>query len=211
MTATAKGCALQLCALRYLGFVPRNLLDIPSQVVKYVADQLKVSSDDVRGYEERNQRGHQKTIQAHLGFRRVTDLDLLSLEKWLLERALEHDKPTLLFQMACAHLKQHQIVRIGTTRLEQIVSKARYQAQEVTYESLQLFLSQALCTFLDGLLEVDQTLKRTRLSWLQKTPRDHNLGQMLETLDKITFLKQQGVVDWDLSAINPIAPRSSCR
>ena len=94
-------------------------------------------------------------------------------------------------------------MRIGTTRLEQIVSKARYQAQEVTYESLQLLLSQALCTFLDGLLEVDQTLKRTRLSWLQKTPTDHNLGQMLETLEKITFLKQQGVVVWDLSAINP--------
>ena len=105
--------------------------------------------------------------------------------------------------MACDHLKQHQIVRIGTTRLEQMVSKARYQAQEVTYQNLQLLLSEPLCTFLDGLLEVDKTLKRTRLSWLQKTPTAHNLGQMLETLDKITFLKQQGVVDWDLSAINP--------
>ena len=72
------GSALQLCTLRYLGFVPRNLLAIPTQVVKYVADQLKVSSDELKGYEERNRRGHQKTIQAHLGFRRATDQDLLS-------------------------------------------------------------------------------------------------------------------------------------
>ena len=70
------GCALQLCALRYLGFMPKNLLDIPSQVVKYVANQIKVSSDELKGYEERNRRGHQKAIQAHLGFRRATDLDL---------------------------------------------------------------------------------------------------------------------------------------
>ena len=197
------GFAVQICALRYMGFVPNDLLSIPLETLKYIADQLQVSSDALTHYSTRIRRAHLKASQKQAGFRRATDLDLLSLETWLLERALEHDKPTWLFKLACDHLKQHQIVRVGTTRLAQIVSTVRNQAQKVTYTLLQPLLSQTLCDFLDGLLTVDETSKRTTLSWLQTTPTDHNLGQMLETLDKITFLQQQGVDNWDLKGLNP--------
>lgn len=197
------GFAVQICALRYMGFVPNNLLSIPLQTLKYIADQLQVSSDSLTQYSERIRRAHLKSSQNHVGFRRVTELDMLSLEIWLLERALEHDKPTLLFKLACERLKQQQIIRIGTTRLAQVVSTARNQAQEATYKTLQPLLSKALCDFLDDLIKVDKASKITTLSWLQTTPTDHNLGQMLETLDKINFLQQQGVVNWDLSSLNP--------
>ncbi|NJL52669.1 MAG: DUF4158 domain-containing protein [Hydrococcus sp. SU_1_0] len=45
-------------------------------------------------------------MQALLGYRRASNSDLLSLEQWLTERALEHNQPLLLFHMACEHLKQ---------------------------------------------------------------------------------------------------------
>jgi TnpA family transposase len=201
--STRLGFAVQICALRYMGFVPNNLLSIPPQTLKYIAQQLQVLPDALTQYSDRIRRSHLKSSQEHVGFRRATELDILSLETWLLERALEHDKPTLLFKLACEHLKQQQIVRIGTTRLAQVVSTARNQAHEVTYKILQPLLSKALCDFLDDLLKVDEASQRTTLYWLQTTPTDHNLGQMLETLDKITFLQQQGVVNWDLSGLNP--------
>lgn len=197
------GFAIQICALRYMGFVPNDLLSIPLETLKYIAEQLQVSLDKLTHYSDRIRRAHLKSSQKYVGFRRATDLDMLSLERWLLERALEHDKPTLLFKLACDHLKQHHIVRIGTTRLAQVVSTVRNQAQEVTYKLLQPLLNKTLCDFLDGLLKVDETSKRTTLSWLQTTPTDHNLGHMLETLDKITFLQQQGVENWDLKGLNP--------
>ena len=167
--------------MRYLGFIPNELQSIPSIVVKYVARQIGVSAKQLKRYGERVSREHQRPIQAHLGFRRAAVLDLVDLEQWLKERALEHDKPTLLFEMACEHLKHYKIVRIGTTRLEKMVSTARQQAIEATYQSLGPLLTQECCVFLDGLLEVDQTLERTRLWWLQQTPTAHNLGQILET------------------------------
>jgi hypothetical protein len=64
-------------------------------------------------------------------------------------------------------------------------------------------LHQVRTTWLDGLLEVEPNEKRTRLSWLQRTPTGNNPQQILETLDKISFLQQHQVDAWDLSKLNP--------
>ena len=199
------GFGLQIGCLRYLGFFPDELQQIPTVVVDYVAAQFQLSSEVLVLYSQGSsqQRQHQKQIQTLLGYRRATPLDLLSLDKWMLSRALEHDKPLLLFQMACDWLKQNQLIRIGTTRLERRVATVRNQAQEETYEILKPLLTQTICEALDQLLVVDIELERTRLSWLQRTPTDNNPKQILETLDKIVFLQQQGAEDWDLSQLNP--------
>ena len=43
---TAWGLALQLCALRYLGFVPRNLSAAPRSAACFVADQLEAKASN---------------------------------------------------------------------------------------------------------------------------------------------------------------------
>ena len=53
------------------------------------------------------------------------------------------------------------------------------------------------------MLEVEPNEKRTRLSWLQRTPTGNNPQQILETLDKISFLPQNQVNAWNLSQLNP--------
>ena len=199
------GFALQLCCLRYLGFFPSNFLELPQDVVQFVASQLQVDSNCFRLYGQRSstQRKHQRQLQTFLGYRRATNADILSLEQWLLERALEHDKPMRLLELTCDYLKRHKLVRLKTVRLARIVSTARQQAQESIYQTLQSLLTQERQIFLDSLLEVDSDLNKTRLTWLQRTPTNHNLTQMLETLAKISFLKQKGVAEWDLSELNP--------
>ena len=197
------GFALQLCALRYLGFMPNDLQTAPLTVVRYLANQIEVPTGLLANYQDRNRRAHQQPIQAYLGYRRATELDLLGLEPWLLDRSLEHDKPTLLLEMACDHLRQQKIVRLGIDRLARLVSTARHQAQEKIYQMFRPLLSEKHCEALNKLLTVDETLERTRLWWLQQTPTAHNLGQILETLEKITFLQQTGLVDWNLDALPP--------
>ena len=44
--ANRLGLALQLCALRYLGFVPRNLSAAPRSAACFVADQLERQVSD---------------------------------------------------------------------------------------------------------------------------------------------------------------------
>ncbi len=194
-----------LCCLRYLGFFPEALAELPHPVVNYVAVQLQGTAELLSLYGKRSstQRSHQRQVQSLLGDRRASPLDLLALEQWLLERALEHDQPMLLLEMACQYLRQNKLLRVGITRLAKMVSTARQQGQEAIYEALQPLLKPELCQILDELLEVDESLKRTRLSWLQRTPTGNNLKQILETLDKIDFLQERGVGDWDISRLNP--------
>lgn len=199
------GFGLQLGCLRYLGFFPEDLHQLPQTVVGYVAQQLQLPPDVLVHYGQREstQRQHQRQIQDMLGYRRARPDDLQALESWLVDRALEHDTPLFLFQLACDWLRQRKLIRIGTTRLEKLVASVRNQAQEITYETLKPLLTETRCQFLDGLLKVDDELKRTRLSWLQRTPTDNTPKQILDTLDKLHFLQQHGTAQWDLSALNP--------
>ncbi len=198
------GFALQLCCLRYLGFFPEEL-ELPEPVINYVAQQLELIPELLAFYGKRSstQRNHQRKIQTLLGYRRASATDTLDLEQWLVERALEHNQPLLLFHMACEYLKQQKIIRIGTTILAKMVATARIKAGVINYQSLQNLLTQERRTWLDSLLKVEQDETRTRLSWLQRTPTGNNPKQILETLDKISFLQQNQVDAWDLSQLNP--------
>ena len=114
------GFALQLCALRYLGFAPDDLTTAPVPVVSYVAEQLGEAPASLGAYGNRahTRTDHLHDIMDHLGFHKVTTADWRRLSRWLVERALEHDKPSLLLQLACDRLRRDKIVRPGITRLE---------------------------------------------------------------------------------------------
>jgi hypothetical protein len=125
------GFALQLCALRYLGFCPDDLVTAPPAAISFVADQLQVIPAVLRAYGARPQTrtGHSQQIQRYLRFHDATREDLRSLANWLLARALEHDKPSLLFQLAREHLLAEKIVRPGVALLERLVMAAREGGQ----------------------------------------------------------------------------------
>lgn len=166
--------------------------------------QLSLDSESLSeyGYREPTLHQHQQQILAHLNYRRATPVDLLALEAWLLERALEHDRPKHIFDLASDYLRRERIVRPGATRLAQLVGQARSRAQAVAFERLQPFLTRARRAFLDSLLEVGAS-GNTNLVWLQRTPQSNQTGAIVRTLDKIAFLQEHGVGEWDLSALNP--------
>ena len=109
------GFALQLSSLRYLGFIPDNLLDPPPEIVRLLAYQLKLNSEVLNNYGEREQTrsDHLRQIMAFLGFRRATPIDLMELEAWLADRALEHDDSNFLLLTALDRLRWDSIVRPG--------------------------------------------------------------------------------------------------
>jgi TnpA family transposase len=132
------GFALQLCALRYLGFAPDDLTRAPGSVVLFVAEQLHVSPACLATYGQRahTRTDHLQEILDYLHYRKVTPADWRHLKNWLTERALEHDKPTLLLQLVCEKFRREKIVRPGITRLERLVLQVRQAAQSETYQRL---------------------------------------------------------------------------
>ncbi len=204
-SANRLGFALQLCTLRFLGFCPTDLRTIPPAVVHFVADQLRVSPNGLAAYGEREQTrsDHLLDIQRYLGFRRASVADLHELGAWLLARALEHDRPTLLFQMACARLRTAKILRPTVTPLERMVATARQEAQTETFRLLQPQLPKERQTFLDSLLIPDGALGMTPLFWLRARAIANSPKAILATLEKVTWLQRGDVPLWEDSVLTP--------
>ncbi|MBV8475858.1 MAG: Tn3 family transposase [Acidobacteria bacterium] len=198
------GYALQLCALRYLGFVPTDFTATPEVAVTFVAEQLRLASRVLALYTNRRTQSEQRRlVRAYVGFRPATPMDVYALQTWLVARALEHEKPTLLLQLACEKLHRERIVRPGITRLERFVATAREKAHEETFRQLLPLLTDERKTFLDGLLQLDATTGRTPLHWLRQEAVSHAASHIIATLTKIAFLQDAGVAQWELASLNP--------
>jgi TnpA family transposase len=199
------GFALQLGTLRYLGFVPADLAQVPTPVITFLARQLAVHPDVIRGYGERSQTrtDHLQEIENHLGFHKASATERHETERWLRERALEHDRPLLLLQLLCERLHTQQIVRPGLTLLERSVTTARQQAQTMTWELIAPLLSAEDLTRLDRLLVVEEGIGLTPLTRFRTGATSHSAGAILNVLEKIAELRATGLVGHDLSALNP--------
>jgi TnpA family transposase len=190
------GYALQLCTLRYLGFVPTDFTATPEVVVTCVAEQLGMTPRVLVLYDNRRtQSEHRRHVRAYVGFRPATPMEVYALQTWLLARALEHDKPTLLLQLACEKLYRERIVRPGVTRLERFVATAREQAHEETFRQLIPLLTNEQKTFLDGLLQPDATTGRTLLSWLRHEAVSHAASHIATLTNRAS---DAGVDQWHL-------------
>ena len=120
-----------------------------------------------------------------------------------MERALEHDKPSLLFQQAADKLYTDNVVRPGVTVLERMVSTARNQAMKVTYQRMQPLLKASGRQFLEQLLVHDADIRAIRLTWLRRPATSNSPKEILRVIEKIRFLRAHQVHRWDLSALNP--------
>jgi TnpA family transposase len=203
--ANRLGFALQLGGLRYLGYCPDVLTSAPPALVAYVAQQLGIGVEALATYGMRahTRTDHQQEIQAYLHFREAGPADLNALAAWLVERALEHDRPTLLFQLAAEKLKADKIVRPGVTRLERIVASARERAVVETYHRLAPLLTVEQQQDLDALLIPDEQTGRTPLTWLRHGATATTARAILREIEKLTYLRHRGVDHWDVNALTP--------
>ena len=146
---------------------------------------------------------HLRQIRRYLGFRKATAGDLAQLESWLVDRALEHDRPTLLLRLACEHLLGLRIERPGITHLERVIAAARQRAQQETYRRLAPILTRDCKARLDGLLTVDAATGRSSLAWLQQSATTYSPPMILATLEKRACCRRWGVDRWDVSSLTP--------
>jgi TnpA family transposase len=199
------GYALQLCALRFMGFAPDDLSSAPPEAVAHVAQQLAVDPTVFASYGSRahTRQDHLQAAQAYLGYRKLGQQDFEALTGWLLERALEHDAPTLLYDLLCEKLRAEQLMRPGVTRLERLVAEARQQAQTETFRRLEPLLTEDCRQFLDTLLAPDTTRGMTPLAWLRRPAVSNSPRAILGNLEKLAFVRAAGVDHWNLAALNP--------
>ncbi|MBC7390757.1 MAG: DUF4158 domain-containing protein [Opitutaceae bacterium] len=106
--------ALQLCIIRFIGYLPDNWqTTVPEKTREIIGQQLMIDKSFLKNYGTRaaTKTEHLHVILKYIGFSKWAPLDNVPLETWLLERAMEHDKPTLLLDLACEKLVTQNILR----------------------------------------------------------------------------------------------------
>ena len=180
--------ALQLGALRWLGFVPEDLAGAPPDAVTALAETFDVPARAIFDYAVRAQtRGeHRLLVRAYAGFRPFSDRELDALGGRFVDAALEHERPSLLLVRLCEILRAERVERPSVDRLVRLVGWARERAHERTFERLTPQLTDQVRAKLDRLLVTDGG--RCGLAWLRARPTSVSARALRRELEKRAFL-----------------------
>ncbi len=197
------GTAVQLCTLRWLGFVPDDVAVAPPSIVERLAEQVSVPPTAIVNYGTRSQTRteHLVEVLAFEGWVAAAPAEWKAIDEFLFARALEHDSPRLLFNAACEFLRASRIMRPGVLRLLEHVATARERADDETWDRLSSILSTEQRQVLDELLVVDTAAGGSRHEWLERAPAKPNAASLLGELDKLEFLRSIGADRLDLTVL----------
>jgi len=84
-----------------------------------------------------------------------------------------------------------------------MVVSARQQAQLETYQKLKFLLTSDTKSFLNSILNLDKERGCTPLFWLRFGSTSNRPPDILKAIEKINFLRQNQVDQWNLNTINP--------
>ncbi len=199
------GFALQLLLLRFLGFHLPELKTLPETVVNYVASQIGAESREIENYGKRGQTrsNHQRIIERVCSYRQPSEKDFQNFNEWLLERALEHDRPTLLLQLLCERFQIDKLVRPGFSIVERMVAAVRNSAEEEIYRKIESLIDEPFAESLDALLQAPEPNRPMPLAWFRQSATSNSPKTILAGLGKLKKLQQWRVGGWDLSVLNP--------
>ncbi len=156
-TATNRlGIALLLKYFQYEGHFPTSPAEIPRDVIRYVAQLLKVSPDRFKNYDwqARTIKTHRALIRDFLGVREATVRDAQDLTLWLETQVLAYDLKLESLEIAAAERLRHLKIELPTPeRLQRIVRSAIRRFEDNFCDQICLQLSTSVRSKLDKLLE----------------------------------------------------------
>ncbi|MGH7736235.1 MAG: DUF4158 domain-containing protein, partial [Gemmatimonadales bacterium] len=203
--AARLGLAVQLCTLPWLGFVPDDIWSVPQAAVLRLANQLEVFPGALGQYGRRAQTlsDHLKLVLRYLDWKPVPAAGepLKDLEQFLLDRAMEHDTPSLLFHQAAEFLVSAHVARPGVVTLMEMVATARTGAGALTSEKVGHLLTGQVRGDLDRLLARDAGLGMTRLTWLTTPAVEATSAAVKTAIEKLLFLRGMDAHHLDLSML----------
>lgn len=144
------GVAVMVATLPWLGFVPDEVGSAPPVAVARLATALDLAPGALRVYGRRAQTrsDHLGQVAKYLGWKQAAadSQEMKELQQFLTDRAMEHDSPTLLFNLAREYLMSAKVIRPGAIALAKMVGAARAAAGELTSNKVAHVLTgQAWC------------------------------------------------------------------
>ncbi|SNR88157.1 Tn3 family transposase [Hymenobacter mucosus] len=193
---TRLGCAVQLGTLRFLGTFLVNPLQVPPVVVQTLARQLGLAPEQLAPYGNRPNTGyeHQPLIQAYLQYHAFDGQQAFRLTRWLYAQvATSTVRPSVLFDLATAHLVAQRVVLPGVTVLARLIARVRERTGRHLYRQLRTRLSPVQQAALEALLQVEPGERLTPLEVLRTAPTRISAPALVAALRRLEQIRALGV------------------
>lgn len=147
-------------------------------------------------------REHRPLVREHARFVAAGERAVAPVREWLVDQAMEHERPSLLFGALSVELRLRGIERPAVNEMMRLVGWARERAHELTYQRLAPQLTDETRAILDRLLVA--TGGQSKHAWLRARPTAVSGAAMRRELDKRAFLIETvGADQFGLSALSP--------
>ncbi|NKY53917.1 Tn3 family transposase [Nocardia vermiculata] len=202
------GFALQLVSVRYLGLFLPDPLDVPAEVVEYVAEQLEIADPAcVKSYTERRQTryDHQDEIVRAYGLTPFAQVEA-ELAAWVADQAwMTGDGPKALTAGAVRWLRERAALLPGVTTLDRLVSEGKQSADARLWTHLAGQLTGREAGILLGLLDTREEGRRkvVELERLRKGVFTPSVTGMKHALARVRDLNAVVPESVDIAAVPP--------
>ena len=202
------GFALQVVTVRSLGMFLADPLEVPCELVDYLAEQLGIEDPScLPEYLERRMTRfeHQAEIQQKYGLRSFSEVEV-ELAEWIADQAwMTGDGPKAILTSAVAWLRERQALLPGITTLEKLVAAGREAAEQRLWSQLAGQLSVDRAAALSSLLEVADSGKRrfSELDRLRKGVFRPSSKGMVAALNRVADLATLTGTSIDVSSVPP--------
>lgn len=194
------GFSLQLVTARYLGKFLEDPIDVPWQVVDFLAEQLEIADpSSVKQYSERRQTHFEHVWEIKKVFR-LRDVSEVEDEvaAWVDAKAWSTgDGPKAIFDGAVAWLRDQRVLLPGVTTLARLVARVRDEATQRLWDTLYGLLPPAEAI----VLERADGDRFTALEMLRRGPTSESGKGMVEALQRVSKIVDLGMSGKDLSGV----------
>ncbi|MBY0280693.1 MAG: Tn3 family transposase [Alphaproteobacteria bacterium] len=191
------GYALQLATARFLGTFLPNPLNVPSEVVNYLIEQLGINlPTDMDRYLERKatRSTHCNEIKSIFGYQDFNTRWRLRLSRWLYYQAwYGNERPSILFERCTLWLVERKVLLPGISTLITLISKIRDRVSKRLWQRLASLANPIQIEKLENLLITPPGKRYSRLDELKKGPTRISSNGLVQALLRYQAIHQFGI------------------
>ena len=188
---------MQLCYLRYPGFVLPPDAEPPTPLLSIVCRQLRIEPEVWPQYAQRleTRREHLTQLQAWLNLMPFAVGDYRRFVPHLAELAQQTDRGIVLAEALVELLRQQRIILPALDVIERVCSEALTRGTRLVYDALTVPLTTHHRRTLDRLLAIREGTRGSGLTWLRQPPGSPKPRHVLAHLERLKILRELSLPD----------------
>lgn len=200
--------AIQLCFIRLSGTQLASFTVFPRPLLQFVGSQLQVEIPTIASFRAIYKRKqtrfeHQSWAVERLGLKTATKRQEAMLLAAIREASAGTSSTDRLFDLSCRWLVDRKLLIPGLRAVRDICFRASSDTEENIYVAICKSTTEEQRKAWTEALLSPRKQNRTTLEWLQRPPKRRSPKHVSALFEKIEFLKELGIADFDLPGVSP--------